>query len=192
MQQRKRTAAGRQNGRSGRRSGAVTRSGRRDRSAVLKDILLVLCCLVLPPLGFFLVWRCDWNVRYKYAAFAGMALLVAALIIWTPWPSAEVDSGITMVAREPEMEIYGPELPEDVVEGYEPRVGESALSEDQATPKPSEYVYENIGSDFYHTYTCRYTYDSARKLTPYEAYYLGYKPCSACNPPIYTPGTIPN
>ena len=48
------------------------------------------------------------------------------------------------------------------------------------------YVYASEGQERYHLYKCEFAYASAKRLTLYEAYYLGYKPCGICNPPSYT------
>ena len=45
-------------------------------------------------------------------------------------------------------------------------------------------MFHAAGSDSecYHLYDCKFAYASSRRLTVYEAHYLGYTPCGLCNP----------
>ena len=128
--QHKKPADGKRSARSAGHASASLRRSRRRNRVNWKNVLLILCCVVLPPLGFVLVWRSSWRVTYKYIAFGAMAALMVGALVLSPWPTQNEEGSVTMVQREPEMEIYGPELPDDLVEGYEPRAGESVLAED--------------------------------------------------------------
>ncbi|MBR2700293.1 MAG: hypothetical protein IKE76_17060, partial [Clostridia bacterium] len=50
------------------------------------------------------------------------------------------------------------------------------------------YVYAADGAECYHEYECKFAFASSQRLTVYEAYHLGFKPCGRCNPPVYVPG----
>ena len=104
-------------------------------------------------------------------------------------PSADsrVSGGIELVGRERDVEVYGPALPTAMVTGYTATSTDSVFS--AAEEDETEYVYAAKEAKCYHRSTCKFAYASSQKLTPYEAYYLGYKPCGRCNPPTYTPGS---
>ena len=52
-----------------------------------------------------------------------------------------------------------------------------------------EVFYAADGAECYHEYKCKFAFASSQRLTTYEAYYLGFKPCNRCKPPIYDPTT---
>lgn len=120
-----------------------------------------------------------------------LALASAALIgvLVCPSPYNNQRGGVELYGDDPEVEVYGPQLPENIVGGYtEPSIQSVVLPEDSGDGDSTLYVYASEGQSNYHVYTCRYAYASAKKLTLYEAYYLGYKPGKCCNAPEYTPG----
>lgn len=120
-----------------------------------------------------------------------LALASAALIgvLVCPSPYNNQRGGVELYGDDPEVEVYGPQLPENIVGGYtEPAIQSVVLPEDGDGDDSTLYVYASEGQKNYHLYTCRNAYASAKKLTLYEAYYLGYKPGKCCNAPEYIPG----
>lgn len=130
--------------------------------------------------------------RSGVRAYVGFALaaaaLTAVLVLPSPWPGKQ--GGIVLCGDDPTAEIYGPTLPETIVEGYTAPVVQSVVLEDSdsaAEESPEDFYYASDDETVYHRYTCSKAYASSHKLTLYEAYYLGYTPCSICNPPVYAP-----
>lgn len=161
-------------------NGRKTRRNARRRSA-LSVALLILC----PPVGLVLMWRNEWSNAVKYALTAAVA---AALVIGVSLlPSAEnrVSGGVELIGSKRDVEVYGPALPTAMVEGYTVESSVSVFVDDAEDTR--EFVYALKDSDYYHDYDCKYAYASAEKMTTYEAYYLGFKPCGLCNPPTYEP-----
>lgn len=115
------------------------------------------------------------------AAVAVLALAAALL----PSADGRVTGGVELVGAKPAAEVYGPELPTAMVTGYTASATGSVLA--PADDSDVEYVYAASTGSCYHTYECKFAYASSQKLTVYEAYFLGYKPCGRCKPPVYTP-----
>lgn len=153
------------------------------------NVLAGVLAILLPPVGLFLVWRTSWKNTAKYAmtgvAVGALALAVALL------PSADhrVNGGIELVGMDPEVEVYGPELPTAMVTGYTASSGASVMA--PVEEDDTVYVYAATDGECYHEYECKFAYASSQKLTLYEAHYLGYRPCGLCNPPEYAPGQTP-
>ena len=145
--------------------------------------------LLFPPVGLTLMWRrsCTWHGAVK----AGITLVMAAALITVfALPTAHIDStagGVAMVSSRPEVEVYGPELPNFIVPGYTNEQTSSILVD--AEQSDIHYVYAADGAKCYHEYKCKFAYASSQRLTVYEAYYLGFKPCGRCMPPLYDPAT---
>ena len=145
--------------------------------------------LLFPPVGLTLMWRrsCTWHSAVK----AGITLVMAAALIAVfALPTARIDSsagGVAMVSNRPEVEVYGPELPNFIVPGYTNEQTSSILVD--AEQSDIHYVYAADGAKCYHEYRCKFAFASSQKLTVYEAYYLGSKPCGRCKPPLYDPAT---
>ena len=148
---------------------------------------LLLCF----PYGLYLMWRgsCRWNYVGKTlvtALFAAGALA----IIFFPSPDRAPGTRVVLIGQKPEAEVFGPALPQGYnrsdyyVQADDPTVPAAAVEDNTI------YVYASAseGSTYYHTITCKYAYASAKRMTLYEAYMLGYHtPCELCNPPVYTP-----
>ena len=114
------------------------------------------------------------------------AAIVAAIFI-VPTPTADrYTTGVQMVAEKPEVEVYGPALPTLIVQGYT-RDHTGSVIVDQVA-NDVHYVYAADGADCYHEYECKFAFASSQRLTVYEAYHLGFKPCGRCKPPEYIPG----
>ena len=148
----------------------------------LSDLITLLLLAVLPPVGVVLLWRRNWRTSTKTALTAA-----AAAVLLIPSADSRVSGGIELVGRERDVEVYGPALPTAMVTGYTASSTDSVFS--AAQEDETEYVYAAKEAQCYHRSTCKFAYASSQKLTPYEAYYLGYKPCGRCNPPAYTPGS---
>ncbi len=145
--------------------------------------------MLFPPVGLTLMWRrsCTWPRAVK----AGITLVMAAALVAVfALPSPKIDAasaGVEMVSSRPEVEVYGPELPSFIVPGYTNEQTGSILV--NAETSDIHYVYAADGAKCYHEYRCKFAYASSQRLTVYEAYYLGFKPCGRCKPPIYNPST---
>ena len=140
------------------------------------------------PVGLNKMWRrgCTWPRGVKIGITAAMAAIVAAIFI-VPTPTAgKFTTGVQMVADKPEVEVYGPALPALIVQGYT-RANTGSIIVDQVA-NDVHYVYAADGADCYHEYECKFAFASSQRLTVYEAYYLGFKPCGRCKPPEYIPG----
>ena len=153
----------------------------------LSDLITLLLLAVLPPVGVVLLWRRNWRTSTKAALTAAAAAVLTAAVLLLPSADSRVSGGIELVGRERDVEVYGPALPTAMVPGYTASSTDSVFS--AAQEDETEYVYAAKEAQCYHRSTCKFAYASSQKLTPYEAYYLGYKPCGRCNPPAYTPGS---
>ena len=167
------------------KSNARNKGGARQRDrSTLKTILWLL----IPPVGLALMWRrsCRWPMAVKGAVTAVMVLALAAVLI-LPTPNTATDGGIELVTSKPEVEVYGPDLPNFIVPGYTNDQTESIIV--PGVESDVHYVYAADGAECYHEYKCKFAFASSQRLTTYEAYYLGFKPCNRCKPPIYDPNT---
>ncbi|MBQ3574302.1 MAG: hypothetical protein IJA26_01405 [Clostridia bacterium] len=149
----------------------------------------LLWMVVFLPVGFLRMWRsrCRWPVALKYSV-SGLMLAALALAFIAPSPYEAPAGGLELYGNKPEVEIYGPELPENFVLGYIPPVTNSGVlpaSDDEGEKKLIVYATEE--QDCYHLYNCKFAYASGRRLTLYETVLLKLKPCGLCQPPLYVP-----
>ena len=146
---------------------------------------LILCY----PLGLTHMWRsrCSWKLGTKYA-ISSIALVVLAAVILAPAPKNVHRGSIELYGEDPEVEVYGPVLPENYVTRSTGGTAQSVIVRNEDIVDDTFYVYASRNGKGYHLKSCEYYYDGSQKLTVYEAYYMGYKACSSCNPPIYTGG----
>ena len=146
----------------------------------------VLSTLWLLPVGLPLMWRraCTWPRAVKAGITVAAVALVAALLAF-PLPSANrnVAGGVHLVNSTDEVEVYGPDLPTYIVPGYTSEQSESIIVDTVNNTK--HYVYAADGAKCYHEYECKFAFASSQRLTVYEAYFLGFKPCPRCNPPKF-------
>ena len=144
--------------------------------------------LLVPPVGLTLMWRpsCRWPMALKAGISAAMVVALAAVFI-VPTPKTAANGGIELVTNKPEVEVYGPDLPNFIVPGYTNDQTESVIV--PGVENDVHYVYAADGAECYHEYKCKFAFASSQRLTTYEAYYLGFKPCGRCKPPIYDPVT---
>ena len=151
-------------------------------------ILSIITAFFLPPLGAYLVWNARWSKREKGWLSALAAVCFVLIMGAMFWPGASDEGGIEYVMRKPEVEVYGPELPMANVSGYIAPVNESVLASDE--DEDITYVYATATGKYYHLAGCKYAYESAQKLTPYSAHFMGYAVCPDCNPPAYVAGSM--
>lgn len=125
----------------------------------------------------------------KPFVFLGVAATALVAVLVCPSPQSRYRGGVELYGPDPEAEIYGPAVPEAIVDGYTAPVIQSAVLPERTdgTEEGPLYVYASEDQKNYHMPTCRFAYASAKKLTLYEAYYLGYTPGRCCNAPSYTP-----
>lgn len=144
--------------------------------------------LLVPPVGLMMMWRpsCRWHIAVKSAvSFVMLAALVAVFAI--PAPTTQAGGGVSLVSSKPEVEVYGPDLPNFIVPGYTNDQTESIIR--PAEESDVHYVYAADGARCYHEYKCKFAFASSQRLTVYEAFFLGFEPCNRCKPPIYDPVT---
>lgn len=143
------------------------------------------------PVGFtrMLSSACTWR-RGSKCAVGGLALALLVAVLLVPSPYRAVRGGVELYGDDPEVEIYGPTLPESMVSGYTAPVIQSVVlpAEDADAADDTVYVYAAKDQANYHMENCKFAFASAQKLTLYEAYYLGYTPGKCCDAPSYTPG----
>ena len=144
--------------------------------------------LLIPPVGLTLMWRrgCRWPMALKAGISAIMAAALVAVFI-IPAPKTVAYGGVELVANKPEVEVYGPDLPNFIVPGYTNDQTDSIIV--PGVESDVHYVYAADGARCYHEYKCKFAFASSQRLTTYEAYYLGFQPCNRCKPPIYDPTT---
>lgn len=148
-----------------------------------RSVLAAVFTVLFPPAGILLTWRCRWQPLTKYAMTVAAVAIMAAAVLALPSTDGRVPGGVELVGADPEAEIYGPELPTAMVSGYTSASTASVFA--SATEDETLYVYAADDGDCYHLYDCKFAFASSRKLTVYEAHYLGYTPCGLCNPPVY-------
>ncbi len=118
------------------------------------------------------------------ALFLGIATIILVGVLLVPSPQSGKLSGIELYGEDPEVEVYGPELPKSTVGSYPVPVVESVvLPESTASTEETIYVYASDDQECYHLPTCKFAFASGHKFKISEALLLGYKPCGRCNPP---------
>ena len=169
------------------RRGSEPRRGRRRRMSynAKTRLWLVLCY----PVGLTRMWRarCNWKLGTKYAV-SSVALIVLAAVLLAPAPRNVHKGGIELYGDDPKAEVYGPILPENFVVTASSGAGQSVIVRNEEQVDDTVYVYASKSGKGYHLKSCEHYYEGGLVLTPYEAYYLGYVPCSICNPPVYSGG----
>lgn len=142
-----------------------------------------------------------WFLRRSYAPAVclGAATVIALTIVCVfalPMPkSAKVESPVTeVVAARTEVpaEVHTNETNDSLYEGLKTTVSggqESAVIYDKEESAGNVTVYAAEDAECYHLGDCKFAFASSKRLTPYEAYYLHYRPCGRCNPPVYNPVT---
>ena len=153
-----------------------------------RNTLKTALWLLVPPVGLMMMWRpgCRWHIAVKSAVtFVMVAALVTIFAL--PSPNTQANGGVSLVSSKPEVEVYGPDLPNFIVPGYTNDRTESIIM--PAEQSDVHYVYAADGARCYHEYKCKFAFASSQRLTVYEAYFLGFEPCNRCKPPIYDPVT---
>ena len=146
---------------------------------------LILCY----PVGLTRMWRgrCTWKLGTKYL-ISSIALVVLAAVMLAPAPQNVHRGSIELYGEEPEVEVYGPVLPQSYVARTTNSAAQSVIVRNEDIVDDTFYVYASRNGKGYHLKSCEYYYDGSQKLTVYEAYFMGYRACSTCNPPVYTGG----
>lgn len=163
---------------------SAKKAGKRGMNPNLKTALWLL----FPPVGLSMMWRrsCRWPMALKAGLSTAMVMILAAIFI-LPTPAKNTLGGVELVTNKPEVEVYGPDLPNFIVPGYTNDQTESIIV--PGVENDVHYVYAADGAECYHEYKCKFAFASSQRLTVYEAYYLGFQPCNRCKPPIYDPVT---
>jgi len=150
----------------------------------------LLWMIIFLPVGFLRMWRsrCRWPLGVKYAV-SGLMIAALAGVFILPSPYEAPVGGLELYGNKPEVEIYGPKLPEGFVPGYVPVVTDSGvLPESSDDSEETELiVYATEKQTKYHLFTCKYAFASGRHLTLYEAHLMNLEPCGLCEPPVYSP-----
>ena len=156
--------------------------------SAFRETLKTALWMLIPPVGLTLMWRpkCRWPLALKAAISVIMAGIVAVILIY-PTTRAPQEGGVELVTSRPEVEVYGPNLPTFIVPGYTNEQTDSIIV--PAVETDVHYVYAADGAECYHEYKCKFAFANSQRLTVYEAYYLGFRPCGRCKPPIYDPIT---
>lgn len=147
-------------------------------------LLWMFLCL---PIGFLRMWRsrCRWPLGVKYAV-SGLMLAALVVAFLLPSPYSAPMGGLALYGDEPEMEIYGPTVPESYVSSYAVPVKDSGVLPAEVEGESSELtVYATEDQSCYHLLKCKFAFASGRKLTLYEAYLLHLEPCKLCGAPEY-------
>ena len=130
---------------------------------VNRQNLKVLAWLWCFPVGLTKLWRsdCTWPRGVKIAITAVMAAIIVAVIV-LPIPMGKVSSGgIQLVGVNPEVEVYGPELPVLIVPGYTNDQPQSVIVNEDEEANQVHYVYAAEGAECYHEYECKFAFASS-------------------------------
>lgn len=142
-----------------------------------------------------------WFLRKSYApaiclGAATVIALAAVCVFALPMPkSAEVTPAVSeVVAARTEVpsEVAVTETNDSLYEGLKTTAAngqQSAVIYDKEETSGNVTVYAAEDAECYHLGDCKFAFASSKRLTPYEAYYLHYRPCGRCNPPVYNPVT---
>lgn len=124
---------------------------------------------------------------FGWKSILGLGFVCAALVavLIAPSPYEPAMGGITLIGHEPEVAVYGPVVPENIVEGYSQPVNTSSVVLSTEEEDTTLYVYAAEGAERYHLGTCKFAFASAQRLTIMEAHFLGYEACGRCDPPTY-------
>jgi hypothetical protein len=156
---------------------------RRASPAPLKWLLLCF------PYGLYLMWRGSWHMAAKLCVSALFAAAALGILLF-PAPERAAATKVVLVGAKPEAEVFGPALPAgyDPADYYVGALDRPTVADTAEDDTVYVYASASAGSTYYHTALCKYAYASAKRMTLYEAYMLGYRtPCERCNPPVYIP-----
>lgn len=147
-------------------------------------LLWMLLCL---PIGFLRMWRsrCRWPLSVKYAV-SGLMLAALAVLFLLPATYSAPVGGLELYGEAPEMEIYGPSVPQNYVSGYVTTAASGVLPAEEDDESGELTVYATEDQSCYHLLNCKFAYASGRRLTLYEANLLHLQPCKLCGAPEYS------
>lgn len=148
-------------------------------------IALVLCF----PYGIYRMWRkTSWHLAVKSAVTLVFAALIVAIVLPQTAPPVRKPGGVTFVAVEPVVEVFGPEIPASFDSKYSSYASEYVSANSVITDaeiKEIVYVYANDTGKYYHTSKCRHVYWKSKSYTLAEAYFAGYMRCEECDAPVF-------
>ena len=148
---------------------------------VLRNGNTLLWLILCFPVGLTKMWKnsCTWKNGVKYIVSAVPALALAFVLIW-PFGAEPARGGVNLVGNEKIAEVYGPELPENMVDGYSRPADGTVIAASDDTEDAVTYVYATDKQTHYHLGNCRFAYASGRRMTVYEAEFRGLTPCPRC------------
>lgn len=146
-----------------------------------------------------------WFIRRSYAPAIclGAATLIALVIVCVfalPMPKGSIANDapataeVVAVRTQSPVNSYVAVQPQDSALYEELKVTNagdtvSAIIYDKEDNPGNVTVYAAEDAECYHLGDCKFAFASSKRLTAYEAYYLRYRPCGRCNPPVYDPVT---
>lgn len=148
---------------------------------VMRNGNILLWLILCFPVGLTKMWKrgCTWKNGVKYAVSALPALALVFILIF-PFGAQSARGGVNLVGNEKIAEVYGPELPENMVQGYSRPADTSVLAADSGEEDTTIYVYATDKQTHYHLGNCKFAYASGRRMTIYEAEFRGLTPCPTC------------
>ena len=148
---------------------------------VLRNGNTLLWLFLCFPVGLTKMWKnkCTWKNSVKYIVSAVPALALALVLIW-PFGVTPARGGVNLVGSEKIAEVYGPELPENMVDGYSRPADGTLIVASDDTEDTTIYVYATDKQTCYHLGNCKFAYASGRRMTIYEAEFRGLTPCPTC------------
>ena len=108
---------------------------------------LVLCY----PVGLTRMWRsrCSWKLGTKYL-ISSIALVVLAAVLLAPAPQNVRKGSIELYGEDPEVEVYGPVLPQNYVMTASSSAGQSVIVRSEDIVDDTVYVYAIKKGKAYH------------------------------------------
>ena len=159
----------------------TSRSAGKKRRQNLGVILRLVFC---PPLGLYLMWtRTKWPRLVKIGASALIAFVIVLILTPMTDPPARQTGGVRVVGSGPQVELLGPEAPEDRedIDIYTPR-RTAIIVEATATPEPI-IVYCNTGGQYYHSKNCKWVKPTTPSVSLQQAVRAGFTQCPDCDAP---------
>lgn len=125
--------------------------------------------------------------KFGWKAIVALSFIACALaaVLIAPSPYEPTVGGITLIGHKPEVAVYGPEAPDNIIEGYSQPINTSNVIVGADEEDNTLYVYASEGARCYHLGTCKFAFASAQRMTIMEAHFLGYEACGRCDPPTY-------
>ena len=170
--------------REGRESVLASKSSRSASRKRRRNIGVILRLIFCPPLGLYLMWtRTRWPRLVKVSASALIAFAIVLILTPMTDPPARQTGGVRVVGSGPQVELLGPEAPEnrESIDIYTPR-RTAIIVEATPTPEPI-IVYCNIGGQYYHSKNCKWVKPTTPSVSLLQAVRAGYSQCPDCDAP---------